>query len=474
MAANNFIHDDFLLTNQTSRNLYHEYAAKMPIIDYHCHLPPEEIAENKTWSTITELWLDGDHYKWRAMRSNGVDENYITGNANHWDRFSRWAETMPELIGNPLYHWNQLELARYFNIYELLGPSSADHIYSQCNDRLGEGGLSSRKLIEQSNVKVICTTDDPCDSLEHHEIINSDDSIKCKVIPAWRPDKAMMPEKGKDFIAWVEALAGASDKEINGFDDFTEALHNRHQFFHDKGCRLSDHGIETFYAEDYTESEIDGIFKKALLGSDLDEKEILKFKSHMLYMFGVMDAEKNWVQQYHYGALRNNSNRLFQKLGPDIGCDSIGDWSVAVPMSKLFSRLDEEGKLAKTIIYPINPRDNELVGAMIGNFQDGTVAGKMQFGSGWWFNDQMDGMIRQIEALSQLGLLSRFVGMLTDSRSFLSFTRHEYFRRILCNKLGTEIESGIIPNDVQLIGQLIENICYNNAANYFDFGVDPI
>lgn len=321
---------------------------------------------------------------------------------------------------------------------------------------------------------MICTTDDPCDSLEHHEIINSDDSIKCKVIPAWRPDKAMMPEKGKDFIAWVETLASASDKEINGFDDFTEALYDRHQFFHDKGCRLSDHGIETFYAEDYTESEIDGIFKKALSGSELDEKESLKFKSHMLYMFGVMDAEKNWVQQYHYGALRNNSNRLFQKLGPDIGCDSIGDWSVAVPMSKLFSRLDEEGKLAKTIIYPINPRDNELVGAMIGNFQDGTVAGKMQFGSGWWFNDQMDGMIRQIEALSQLGLLSRFVGMLTDSRSFLSFTRHEYFRRILCNKLGTEIESGIIPNDVQLIGQLIENICYNNAANYFDFGVDPI
>ena len=474
MANRNFIHDDFLLTNQTSRNLYHEYAAKMPIIDYHCHLPPEEIADDKTWSTITEVWLDGDHYKWRAMRSNGVDENYVTGDASHWDRFSNWAETMPKLIGNPLYHWNQLELARYFNVFDLLGPSSAEKIYSQCNELLGKEGLSSCKLIKQSNVKVICTTDDPCDTLEHHEKINTDSTIECKVIPAWRPDKAMMPEKGKDFISWVESLSEASGVKINGFDDFTDALQKRHQFFHEKGCRLSDHGIETFYAENYKEKEIHSIFQKAISGTDLDEKEILKFKSHMLYIFGVMDAEKNWVQQFHYGALRNNSKRLFEKLGPDIGCDSIGDWSVAEPMSKLFSRLDNEGKLAKTIIYPINPRDNELVGAMIGNFQDGTVAGKMQFGSGWWFNDQMDGMIRQIETLSQLGLLSRFVGMLTDSRSFLSFTRHEYFRRILCNKLGSEIESGTIPNDIELIGKMVEDICYNNAANYFDFGVDSI
>ena len=310
--------------------------------------------------------------------------------------------------------------------------------------------------------------------MDHHEKINKDSTIECKVIPAWRPDKAMMPEKGKDFISWVESLSEASGVKIKGFDDFTDALQKRHQFFHEKGCRLSDHGIETFYAENYKEKEIHSIFQKAISGTDLDEKEILKFKSHMLYIFGVMDAEKNWVQQFHYGALRNNSKRLFEKLGPDIGCDSIGDWSVAEPMSKLFSRLDNEGKLAKTIIYPINPRDNELVGAMIGNFQDGTVAGKMQFGSGWWFNDQMDGMIRQIETLSQLGLLSRFVGMLTDSRSFLSFTRHEYFRRILCNKLGSEIESGIIPNDIELIGKMVEDICYNNAANYFDFGVDSI
>ena len=305
-------------------------------------------------------------------------------------------------------------------------------------------------------------------------MINTDSTIECKVIPAWRPDKAMMLEKGKDFISWVKSLSEASGVKINAFDDFTDALQIRHQFFHEKGCRLSDHGIETFYAENYKEKEIHSIFQKAISGSDIDEKEILKFKSHMLYIFGVMDAEKNWVQQFHYGALRNNSKRLFEKLGPDIGCDSIGDWSVAEPMSKLFSRLDNEGKLAKTIIYPINPRDNELVGAMIGNFQDGTVAGKMQFGSGWWFNDQMDGMIRQIETLSQLGLLSRFVGMLTDSRSFLSFTRHEYFRRILCNKLGSEIESGIIPNDIELIGKMVEDICYNNAANYFDFGVDSI
>ena len=471
MADKHFIHDDFLLSSDTARQLYHDYAVEMPIIDYHCHLPPEEIAEDKHWETITELWLGGDHYKWRAMRSNGINEKIVTGDAEDWEKFSAWANTMPKLLGNPLYHWNQLELARYFDVFELLSSETSKDIYDRCNSRLGSKGISSRSLIRESKVVAICTTDDPCDSLGHHEFLSNDNSIECKVLPAWRPDKAMMPENSEVFTGWVNQLSSVSNIDISTFDDFIDALSLRHQFFHDRGCRLSDHGIETFYAEEYTEREISSIFDKARGRVQLSSVEINKFKSHMLYLFGVMDAERNWVQQYHFGALRNNSSRLFDKLGPDIGCDSIGDWSVAEPMSKLFSRLDKEGKLAKTILYPINPRDNELVGAMVGNFQDGSVAGKMQFGSGWWFNDQMDGMIRQIESLSQLGLLSCFVGMLTDSRSFLSFTRHEYFRRILCNKLGKEIEGGILPNDVNLIGSIVKDICYNNAAEYFDFDI---
>ena len=471
MADRHFINDDFLLSSDAARQLYHDYAAEMPIIDYHCHLPPEEIAEDKHWETITELWLGGDHYKWRAMRSNGINEKIITGPAKDWEKFSAWANTMPKLLGNPLYHWNQLELARYFDVFELLSSDTSKDIYDRCNSRLGPEGISSRSLIKESKVVAICTTDDPCDSLGHHEFLSKDDSIECKVLPAWRPDKAMMPENSEVFTAWVNQLSSVSNIDISKFDDFIDALSFRHQFFHDRGCRLSDHGIETFYAEEYTERDISSIFDKARGGAQLSADEINKFKSHMLYLFGVMDSERDWVQQYHFGALRNNSSRLFDELGPDIGCDSIGDWSVAEPMSKLFSRLDKEGKLAKTILYPINPRDNELVGAMVGNFQDGSVAGKMQFGSGWWFNDQMDGMIRQIEALSQLGLLSCFVGMLTDSRSFLSFTRHEYFRRILCNKLGKEIEEGILPNDVNLVGSIVKDICYNNAAEYFDFDI---
>ena len=471
MADKYFINEDFLLSNDTARQLYHDYASEMPIIDYHCHLPPVEIAEDKHWETVSELWLGGDHYKWRAMRSNGIKEEIITGSGGDWEKFSAWANTMPKLLGNPLYHWNQLELARYFDVFELLGPDTSKDIYDRCNSRLGSEGISSRSLIRESKVAAICTTDDPCDSLVHHDFLSKDNSIECKVLPAWRPDKAMMPENSEMFVGWINQLSSVSNTEISTFDNFVEALSLRHQFFHDRGCRLSDHGIETFYAEEYTGRDISSIFDKARSGVQLSADEINKFKSHMLYLFGVMDAERGWVQQYHFGALRNNSARLFEELGSDIGCDSIGDWSVAAPMSKLFSRLDKEGKLAKTILYPINPRDNELVGAMIGNFQDGSVAGKMQFGSGWWFNDQMDGMIRQIETLSQLGLLSCFVGMLTDSRSFLSFTRHEYFRRILCNKLGKEIEAGILPNDVNLVGSIVKDICYNNAVEYFDFGI---
>ena len=474
MSDRPFIHDDFVLGNETARHLYHSCAASMPIIDYHCHLPPQEVAEDKRWSTITEAWLGGDHYKWRAMRSNGIDEELVTGGAGDWEKFEAWAATMPKLLGNPLYHWNQLELARYFGVMDLLGPDNARDIYERCNARLAEPDFSARGLIAKSNVVAICTTDDPCDSLEYHAAVAADDSISCKLLPAWRPDKAMMPELGAGFNDWVDALGASADAEIGDFAEFEAALNQRHVFFHAAGCRLSDHGLETFYAEDCTEAEACSIFAKARAGGELDGDEVAKFKSHMLYLFGVMDAERGWVQQYHFGALRNNSARLFEKLGPDIGCDSIGDWPVAAPMSKLFSRLDAEGKLAKTILYPLNPRDNELVGAMIGNFQDGSVAGKMQMGSGWWFNDQMDGMVRQMEALGQLGLLSRFVGMLTDSRSFLSFTRHEYFRRILCNKLGAEVEAGLLPEDLDLIGRMVRDICYNNAAGYFDFGVERI
>ncbi len=472
MSDRPFIHDDFLLEGNTARELYHRFAASLPIIDYHCHLPPEEVSGDKRWSSITEAWLGGDHYKWRAMRSNGVDEALVTGDAGDWEKFEAWAATMPKLLGNPLYHWTHLELARYFGVTDLLGPGTARDIFDRCNARLAEAEFSARGLIERSNVVAICTTDDPCDSLEHHAAVAADDSVSCKLLPAWRPDKAMMPELGDAFHAWVEALGAAADIEIAGFDEFEAALRARHAFFHERGCRLSDHGLDTFYAEGYTETEVKAIFAKARVGGELAADEVAKFKSHMLYLFGVMDAERGWVQQYHFGALRNNSARLFAQLGPDVGCDSIGDWPVAVPMSRLFSRLDAEGLLAKTILYPLNPRDNELVGAMIGNFQDGSSAGKMQFGSGWWFNDQLDGMLRQMEALAQLGLLSRFVGMLTDSRSFLSFTRHEYFRRILCNKLGSEMERGLLPHDLELLGATVADICYHNAAGYFDFGLE--
>ena len=474
MTERPFIHDDFILGNDTARRLYHGFAEEMPIIDYHCHLSPLEIAEDRRWGSITEAWLGGDHYKWRAMRSNGIDEQLITGDAGDWEKFEAWAATMPKLLGNPLYHWNQLELARYFDVFDLLGPESARDVYNRCNSELEGSGFSARGLIEKSRVVAICTTDDPCDSLEHHAAIAQDASFSVQVLPAWRPDRAMMPELGGGFNQWVDALGASADAEIGSFSSFMGALHSRHAFFHEQGCRLSDHGIETFHAEDYTASQIDGIFDKVRSGRELSADEVAQFKSHMLYEFGVMDADRGWVQQYHFGALRNNSARLFRQLGGDVGCDSIGDWPVALPMSQLFSRLDLEGKLAKTILYPINPRDNELVGSMIGNFQDGSSAGKIQMGSGWWFNDQMDGMLRQMEALGQLGLLSRFVGMLTDSRSFLSFTRHEYFRRILCNKLGSEMESGLLPADEQLVGSMVRDISYNNAAGYFDFGVEQM
>jgi len=463
-----FIHDNFLLQTKTAQELFHRHAARMAIFDYHCHIPPQDIAIDRHFANLTQIWLYGDHYKWRAMRTNGVDEKYCTGNASDWEKFEKWAMTVPFTLRNPLYHWTHLELKRFFGIDKLLSPATAREIWETCNAKLNTPEYSVRNIIRMANVHTICTTDDPVDSLEHHRTIKAS-GFEVRVLPAWRPDKAMMVENSVTYNQYVDQLAAVSGIEIATFPQLMEALEKRHQFFHENGCRLSDHGLETAYAEDFTEKEIEAIFVKIRNGKTLNAEEILKFKSCMLYEFGIMDHRRGWTQQFHLGALRNNNTRLFRTLGPDTGFDSIGDFEIARPLSRLLDRLDTKNRLAKTILYNLNPRDNELIGTMIGNFQDGSVQGKIQFGSGWWFLDQKDGMEKQIQALSNLGLISRFVGMLTDSRSFLSYTRHEYFRRILCNILGNDVEKGEIPADMELLGQMVENISFNNAYNYFGF-----
>lgn len=463
-----FMDENFVLETKTAQKLFHNHAKKMPIIDYHCHLIPQEIAENKKYENITQIWLYGDHYKWRAMRTNGVDESYCTGNKSDWEKFEKWAETVPHTLRNPLYHWTHMELQRYFGIKELLSPKTARKIFDATAEKLQSDDYAVRNLMRKMKVEVVCTTDDPVDTLEHHKKIK-EEGFEIKVLPAWRPDKAMMVENAANFNSYVDKLGEVADMNITKFQDLLAALRKRHDFFGEMGCKLSDHGIETIYAMDYTEKEIDQIFNKISGGNELDGNEILKFKSVMLYEFGIMDHEKGWTQQFHVGAIRNNNTRLFNQLGPDTGFDSIGDFEVAKPMSRLLDKLDTEDKLAKTILYNLNPRDNELIATMIGNFQDGSIAGKMQFGSGWWFLDQKNGMEKQINTLSNLGLLSRFVGMLTDSRSFLSYPRHEYFRRILCNLIGNDVEEGLVPDDMELLGGMVENICYNNAKNFFEF-----
>lgn len=463
-----FMDKDFLLHTETAKELYHNHAAKMPIFDYHCHINPKQIADDVRFENITQIWLYGDHYKWRAMRANGVDEKYCTGNASDWEKFEKWAETVPYTLRNPLFHWTHLELKKFFGIDKVLSPATAKEIWDECNAKLQLPEYSVRGIIRMANVHTICTTDDPVDSLEYHRQIK-ESGFEVHVLPAWRPDKAMAVENAKSYNEYLDKLAVAANMNISSFTDLMAALDNRHLFFHENGCRLSDHGLETAIAEDYTNNEIEQIFSKIRGGADLSQTEILKFKSAMLYEFGIMDHSRGWTQQFHIGALRNNSTRLFNQLGPDVGLDSIGDFEIARPLSKLLDRLDMNNKLAKTVLYNLNPRDNELMGTMIGNFQDGSVPGKMQFGSGWWFLDQKDGMEKQINALSNMGLLSRFVGMLTDSRSFLSYTRHEYFRRTLCNILGNDVENGEIPRDMELLGQMVENICFNNAKNYFNF-----
>lgn len=463
----NFITENFLLENKHSQRLYHDVAKNMPIIDYHCHLPVDEIASNRKFENISQVWLNGDHYKWRAMRTLGVPEDYITGSKSDWEKFLSWAKTVPHTLRNPLFHWTHMELKNPFGIIDtLLDETSAQHVWDICNEQLAQDDFSTQGLIKKFNVSAICTTDDPVDSLEHHRAIKGQ-RIGTVVLPAFRPDKGMMIETAYIFKPWFEKLQALTSFDISSYELYISALRLRHDFFHANGCRVSDHGIETAYSEAYTSAELESIFQKVSLNKELTPREILQFKSAMMYEFGVMDYEKGWVQQLHLGAQRNNNSRMFRTLGPDTGFDSIGDYSIAAPLAKYLDALDTDNKLAKTILYNLNPRDNELMATMIGNFQDGTVPGKLQYGSGWWFLDQLDGMQKQMNALSVLGLLSQFVGMLTDSRSFLSYPRHDYFRRLLCNIIGTEIEKGLIPDADELVHPLIENICFKNANKYF-------
>ena len=461
-----FITENFLLQSKTAQELYHHYAKAMPIFDYHCHLPPREIAEDRNFENLTQIWLAGDHYKWRALRANGIDERYCTGDASDAEKFLAWARTVPATIRNPLYHWTHLELWRYFGIDDLLDADSAPRIYAAANELLQTKAFSVRNLLRKMNVKVVCTTDDPVDALEYHQKLKAD-GFEILVLPTFRPDLGMAVDAPAVFNAWVAKLAQAAALDIKDYQTFLEAIRKRHDFFHAVGCRLSDHGLETMYAEDYTAAEIARIFQQARAGQELVKSDILKFESAMLREFARLDAEKNWTQQFHLGALRNTNTRMFQQRGRDIGFDSIGDWEVAKPLAKFLDGLDLEGKLPKTILYNLNPRDNDVLATMIGNFQDGSLPGKMQFGSGWWFLDQKDGMEKQMNALSNLGLLSRFVGMLTDSRSFLSYPRHEYFRRVLCNLLGKDVENEELPNDPAFLGEIVQNICFNNAKAYF-------
>ena len=462
--------ENFLLQTKTAQELYHEHAAKMPIIDYHCHLVPKMVADDHKFRSLTEIWLGGDHYKWRAMRTNGVDERFCTGaDTSDWEKFEKWAETVPYTMRNPLYHWTHLELKTAFGINKILNKDTAREIFDECNEKLALPEYSARGMMTRYKVEAVCTTDDPIDSLEYH-IATKNSGFATKMLPTWRPDKAMAVEVPADFRAYIEKLAEVSGVTINTFDDVVAALKVRHEFFASLGCKLSDHGIEEFYAEDYTEAEVKAIFNKVYGGTALTKEEILKFKSAMLVVFAEMDHETGWTQQFHYGAIRNNNTRMFEKLGPDTGFDSIGEFNTAKAMSKFLNHLDYEGKLTKTILYNLNPCANEVIATMLGNFQDGEIAGKIQFGSGWWFLDQKDGMEKQMNALSVLGLLSRFVGMLTDSRSFMSYPRHEYFRRTLCNLVARDVENGELPaSEMQFIGKMIEDISYNNAKNFFQF-----
>jgi glucuronate isomerase len=464
-----FIHDDFLLESHTAADLYHGVAAHLPIIDYHCHLSPELMAKDHRFRSITELWLDGDHYKWRAMRANGVAERFCTGEASDWEKFEAWARTVPDTLRNPLYHWTHMELHRPFGIDALLSPATAREVFDRCNAQLADPAFTTMGLLKQFRVTVVCSTDDPTDTLEHHAALATREDPYTRVFPTWRPDKAFAVEDPSGFNAWVDRLEQVSGRSVGTLGQLLEALEARHTAFHEMGCRASDHGLEAMFAEAWTRSEVDAAFTQVRSGRPLDPLPASRLKSALLHELALLDHARGWVQQFHLGALRNNNTRLRRTLGPDTGFDSIGDFEQARTLSRFLDRLDETNQLAKTILYNLNPRDNELFATMIGNFQDGTIPGKMQYGSGWWFLDQLDGMTKQINTLSNMGLLARFIGMITDSRSFVSYSRHEYFRRLLCNLIGEDVRRGYVPDDRELLGALVRNVCFFNARDYFGF-----
>ncbi|MEP6652165.1 MAG: glucuronate isomerase [Myxococcales bacterium] len=465
-----FLDDDFLLDSKTAVDLYEGYARGQPIIDYHCHLSPHQIADDYRWRSISELWLQGDHYKWRAMRTAGVPERNITGDASDWDKFAAWAATVPQTLRNPLYHWTHLELKFPFGVSgRLLGPDTAQEIYELCNRNLAEPAFTAQGLLAQYGVEIVCTTDDPVDDLEPHRRHARNVNARTKLYPTWRPDKALGVHDLPTWNAWVDRLGAAADIAVDRLATLREALRNRHDFFHASGCRASDHGLERLHAASYTERGVEAIFAKARAGRALSADEVEQFRAALTYELAVMDHRRGWVQQFHLGAMRNTSTRALRVLGPDTGYDAVGDYPQGEALARFLDRLDSAGQLAKTIVYNLNPRDNELLVTIIGSFQDGTVPGKMQFGSAWWFLDQLDGMEKQLNALSNMGLLSRFVGMLTDSRSFLSYSRHDYFRRLLCNLLGNDVQAGRLPDDRALLGTLVQDVCSRNARAYFGF-----
>jgi glucuronate isomerase len=466
------VDETLLLETDTARELYLTFAAPQPIIDYHCHLSPERVAQNHAFRSITEVWLDGDHYKWRAMRANGVPERLCTGNATDFEKFKAWASTVPRTLRNPLFHWTQLELQNPFGIRELLNERSAREIFEACNRTLENPEFYARGLLEHFRVAVVCTTDDPAESLDHHRRhAESPYSEHVRMYPTFRPDRALRLETPKEYNTWLDSLAAASGQDVTTYDDLLSALAARHNSFHELGCRASDHGLETLYVEPSAPAEVAATFAHVRAGGTVTGQAAIGFKSALLHELALLDHERGWVQQFHLGAMRNNSARLFRSLGPDTGFDSIGDYHLAATVARFLDRLDDGNRLAKTILYNSNPRDNEVLATLIGSFQDGSVPGKMQFGSGWWFLDQLDGMERQLNALSNMGLLSRFVGMTTDSRSFLSYSRHEYFRRLLCNLLGHDVRRGLIPNDRALLGDLVRDLCFRNANAYLGLGL---
>ena len=462
-----FINDNFLLNNKTAESLFHKYSEYQPIVDFHCHLSPSMIAEDRQFANITQAWLEGDHYKWRAMRTNGIDEKFCTGNASDVEKFKKWAETVPATAGNPLYHWTHLELARYFNITELLSPATAVEIYEKASEMLRTKEFSTRSMIRRMKVEVVCTTDDPIDSLEHHLKLKG--SFEIKILPTFRPDNVIKTEDPEKFTAYIRKLERASDTEINSFITLCEALDKRHKFFHETGCRASDHGLDRFYFASFIPKEIDKIFRSLLKGENISNEESEKYKTAVMLELCKLNHKRGWIQQFHIGALRNNNTRMFRLMGPDTGWDSIGIVQDPQKISKFLRELDSSDQLARSILYNLNPADNEMMITMAGNFNDGSSAVKVQYGAAWWFLDQKSGMEKHLRDLSALGLLSRFVGMVTDSRSFLSYPRHEYFRRLLCNFVGDEVEKGIIPDEEYILKPMIEGISYKNAKEYFGF-----